>query len=222
MTPRIRQVPIAELVEDMEIYPRHGVDRHHVRALADAIVAGEELPPIVADANTKVVVDGWHRLRAYRRILGDDAKVPVELISYPDRAAMIRDAVSRNVRHGLRLQVIDQVRAIRLLEQAGFDRPAIAAILNRPVTKIERLTIRVGYSDRSRDVVPLKRPVIHLAGQVLTEKQEQVHRMLGGTDWPLHIRQLREALDADLVPREPQIMAELEALAAAIDRFRRT
>jgi len=222
MSARIRQISIAELVEDLEVYPRHHVDHQHVRALADAIVAGEELPPIVADAKTKVVVDGWHRLRAYRRVLGDEATIPVELIAYPDRAAMIRDAVARNVRHGLRLQVIDQVRAVRLLENAGFDRPAIAGILNRPVEKIERLTVRVAYADKSKDVVPLKRPVIHLAGQVLTEKQEKVHRILGGTDWPLHIRQLREALDADLVPKEPQIMAELDGLAAAIERFRKT
>lgn len=135
------------LVEDSDLYPRHKVDETHVTSLAEALRSGVSLPPIVADSRTKVVIDGWHRLRAYRRVYGDTVKVPVVFKSYPDRASMVREAVELNIVHGLRLQPVDQVRSAHLLKAAGLDTKQIAVVMRMTEARTEQILARIAYRE---------------------------------------------------------------------------
>lgn len=212
-------VPIDRLVEDLTIYPRCAVDDQHVRALLDALRVGVTLPPPIIDAVSSRIVDGWHRVRAYRHMLGPTGSIEVIARTYASEAELIADAVRCNASHGRRLSRVDQVRSILLLEQAGVDHRAISAILRVPEERVQSLRVRVAYVDGGQPE-PLKRPVLHLRGQLLTAEQAAVHRELGGISFTLHARQLRRAIEAGLIDQnDALLMAELATLARILVAF---
>lgn len=212
-------LPVSDLVEDFELYPRCQVNEHHVHELVEALRSGEQLPPVIADEQTKVIVDGWHRVRAYRRVYGDGAEIPVTLKRYESRAEMVKDAVRLNCQHGLRLYAVDLVRSVRMMRDHGYDEQQISATIGKPVERVRKLEIRYAVSE-NHQVVPLKRPVVHLAGTVLNRQQVQVHQKLVGTPFQFHAKQLSEALEADMLPRDDErLIQELKRLHKALSTF---
>lgn len=220
---RVVTLPLAELIEDMAVYPRHTVDDTHVNQLALALKAGAVLPPLVADASSKRLVDGWHRARAYRKALGPTGAVSVELRQYESEAALLEDAVRLNAAHGRRFDRVDQVRSILLLEQAGVARPRIAVALHLPEERIEKLRIRVATVPTEQGPparIVLKRPMLHLAGTEITTEQAAAHESQAGTSHLLQVRQVRDALRYDLVNRgDLRLLAALRELYAELGRY---
>lgn len=220
-------MPLAEMVEDMSIYPRHAVDDSNVSRLVLAHKAGAQLPPPVIDERSKRIIDGWHRIRMYRRVLGDNASIEVETRDYASEAEMVLDAVTLNAVHGRALDRIDQVRVVLLCQQAGIEKVAIAAALHIPTDRVEKLQVRVAQAPKSRtgaatgtDSIALKRPVAHMAGKKLTEQQARVHISLPGTSFLLIARQLSDACSAEMVNREDaKVMAALSALHDTLGAF---
>jgi len=206
MSNKIVTIPLAELVEDTDLYPRHAVDAAHVQALVFALESGANLPPLVADGKSKRLTDGWHRARALRRFLGPDAAVDVELVSYKDEAAMKFDAVVRNAAHGRRLDSIDKTRSVIMLRASGFNDAKISAALNMPEKRVEKLMVRVATAPKSSStVVPgtnkvtLKRSVGHFDGRSMTKRQAEAHAMMPGTSFLLIAKQLCVGLAEGLV-----------------------
>ena len=202
----LKALPLAALIEDTAIYPRHSVDDVHVNTLAMALRAGTALPPVVVDLPTKRIVDGWHRVRAYRKVLGPQASIDVDLRSYQSDAELLTDAVALNASHGRRLDRVDQVRVIHLLETAGMQQEQIAVVLHVPLARVEHLRVRVAVVESAaggaRETIALKRPVIHLAGTELTSEQRAAHDSMAGTSFLLQAHQLRDALRLEFVNRE--------------------
>src|SRR3989304_5097614 len=106
---RTEKVPLEELVEDFEVYPRTMVSAPHVATLCDAIQAGQNLPPIVADRKSKRVTDGFHRLRAAKRLKLE--KIECEFRSYKSEADLFADAVRMTSAHGRPLAPFASKRA---------------------------------------------------------------------------------------------------------------
>lgn len=218
-------IPLAELVEDMDLYPRHAVDSAHVQGLVFALQSGATLPPIVADKRSKRVTDGWHRRRAQKRFLGAEGAVEVELIDYAGEAEMKLDAARRNAQHGRHLDAIDRTRCVLMLRASGFDDAQIAGALNVPEKRVEKLAIRVAAAPKgSVDSVPgtrsivLKRSVQHMNGQRLTKSQAQAHSMLPGTSFLLITKQLCQGLAENMVNLEDErLVAQLEKLRSLLD-----
>lgn len=140
----VRKVKLAELVEDWDIYPRHNYDSGYVRQLADALAAGETLPPPVVARKGMRIVDGWHRVRAYRRHLGAGAEIDADVRSYSSEADIVRDAVRLNSKHGRKLDEQDKARSALLLERHGVVIEEIKVILSMPVEKIRTITASPG------------------------------------------------------------------------------
>ena len=203
----LTKVALAELIEDADIYPRHAVDASYVQSLYLALVAGVLLPPPVIDRESRRIVDGWQRVRAYRRFLGPEGTLEVKAIAYKDRAAMITDAVALNAVHGRRLNAIDRTRCVIMLRTAGLTDQAIADALHVPKEHIEKLAVKLATAKAGNGVIPgtnkiaLKRSVGHMAGQLLSKTQAKAHSMMPGTNFTLLAKQLclaiREGL-ADL------------------------
>jgi len=223
----ITTMPLAELVEDTSVYPRHTVDGSHVGALVDALRAGATLPPIIADRASKRIADGFHRYRAYREVLGDNSSVDVELREYASEADLLLDAIALNSCHGRRLDRMDQVRAIRLAEKAGATIPQISLVLHVPELKIEKMRVRIAFapavSERTipgtREIV-LKRPAYHMAGKTLTAAQEDAVVSSVGTSLALAAMQLRKCLDSRLAnANDPRLVAELQALFPVLEEW---
>lgn len=223
---RIVQMPVCELVEDLELYPRHAVDDAHVSSLHQSILMGDTLPPIVADSKSKRITDGWHRCRAYARV-GPGMVVDVELVNYKDETEMLVDSVAKNATHGRKFDRIDKTRSVVLLEKHGVDIKRISLLLHVPEKKVESYRVKVATAPRSSPgTVPgtqniaLKRPVMHMQGQKLTKQQAVVHQSLPGTSFLLIAKQLRMAIEEGMVDRSDEKLHEmLEGLHAALGEW---
>jgi len=210
-----KSLPLAELVEDMDLYPRHAVDMSHVQALVFAMESGANLPAITVDRKSKRITDGWHRARAYKRFLGPEAVVDVNLIDYANEAAMKFDAAERNATHGRRLDAIDRTRCVVMLRAAGFNDSQISTALHVPESRVEKLAVKVATGPKgSRSAAPgtqsiaLKRSVAHLAGEKLTKSQVDAHGMLPGTSFLLIARQLSAAIRENMVNLDDEKLVE--------------
>ena len=217
---RMNGVPFASLVFDPEIYPRVDVDGVHVRALADALKADAVLPPVVAEAGSLRVTDGWHRARAYGRLGAD---IPEVLCyEYADDTEALKHAVEMNASHGLRLGENDRRRVARLLSDRSVDTDEIAVILRVPPPKVVKLVAEVVIGPHE-EVVPLKRSVIHLAKTPevrLTAAQRQAIRSAPGTSYALLAQQIVEAIENDLMPAgDEKVAAWLGRLYEALGGF---
>lgn len=223
-------LPLSELVEDMDLYPRHAVDTSHVSQLVQALHSGAQLPPIIADADSKRIIDGFHRSRAYRRVLGAAGVVDVVLRKYESQAEMVYDAAALNATHGRRLDAIDRTRCVIMLRAAGFNDEQVGTCLRVPAEKVEKLAIKVATAAATSDqIVPgtnaisLKRSVRHLAGSQLTPPQVKAHATLPGTSFLLIARQLCAGLQNDMVNLEDEKLVEqLKVLRVLIDESLKT
>src|SRR5262245_5583168 len=65
---RPREMGIDDLVFKSQVYPRSSVNRDHVRHLVDVLEAGTKLPRITVQRDTRVVLNGWHRVKAYKHL----------------------------------------------------------------------------------------------------------------------------------------------------------
>lgn len=75
-----------------------------------------DFPPVVAcyDGAAYWLVDGYHRLAAFRRARPDDAHIPASILA-GDRRAAILHAAGANAQHGLRRSDADKRRAVETL-----------------------------------------------------------------------------------------------------------
>jgi hypothetical protein len=223
---REQNVLPARLIEDLSLYPRNSVDDMHVRSLAQAIASGAELPDLIAEKETGRIVDGFHRCRAYERM-----KHPVAAVQwwhYDNKAEMIQHAVSLNSTHGLHLSEADKRRAVVLLKDNGLNTESIAATLHVTPSRVLKLFTEVAYvggstvaiNAETREVVPLKRSVLSLAGRELSWQEVEAVRSAPGTTYALIVRQLSDALRLGFIDRgDEKIMDALVALRGLIDEF---
>lgn len=205
---KLRRVKLASLIEDFAFYPRGSIDAARVNDYAAVFKSGAKLPPPVVDVKSMRIVDGFHRVRAYRKILGEDGEMEVELIRYGSDLEMLQDAISRNVQHGLPLQKQDVTRCIHLLQERGVNIQKIAAILNTTEQQVQRLKVRVvKVGGETQPVKPIiwnrKNPP-----KTLTEKQMSVAKSSSG--WrPLQtIVQLSKEIEAKLLDMEDEKLIE--------------
>lgn len=230
-----RALPLAQLLEDMSVYPRHTVDDVYVNQLAEALRAGVVLPLVVAEASSKRIVDGWHRVRAYRKVLGAEGVIDVDLRAYKTEADLLLEAIHLNASHGRKFDRIDQVRSVLMAQEAGVAADRIAIALNVTPARVETLRIRIAYAQAPAGAggddgegdgatqtikIALKRPMLHFTGQAMTPEQAAAHDGQAGTSYLLQVRQVQKALRYELMNRDDErLMAALAELQAELDRY---
>jgi hypothetical protein len=219
-----RSVPLATLVEDLSIYPRHAVDDANVSHLVWALKSGATLPPIVVDAKSLRIVDGWHRARAYRRVLGPEGVVDVEERHYANEAALFLDSAALNATHGRKLDRIDEIRIINLAADKGITHTQIAHALNLPEERVEKLAVRIAFAEAPDNTgslrVSLKRPAAHLAGTQITQEQADAHRRAPGVSYLLIVEQLNEGIRVGLLdPTDDRLRKALASLYGTLEMF---
>ena len=130
---------LSELVEDFDIYPRHSVDSAYVSELSRAIQADITLPLVRVDKKTKRIVDGFHRVRAWRKVLGRGGEIDVDLRTYADEQALLKEAIELNAAHGRKLDQQDRSRSALLLERHGVTVREIAVVLRTTEQRVQEL-----------------------------------------------------------------------------------
>lgn len=200
-------IKASELVEDFDLYPRGDVDGTHVLSLVQAIEAGVSLPPIIACKKTKRIVDGFHRRRAFIRVGGEDAEVPVLLKSYKTDAELYAEAMMANSAHGRRMTSVDYARATTKARALGLDDATIAKCLHMTIDKVTELVI-----DRTakcgRVTVPLKQTIRHMAGRSLTKEQSAANTKLSGMNQVFYCNQLITLIENDLLDKDDEKLLE--------------
>jgi len=217
--PSVRRF-ISGLVLDRALSPRERLGSSHVRQLAESIQAGATLPPIVVERETSRVVDGFHRVEAYRRLRGPEALVEVLEKDYEDEAALFEDAMRLNSAHGSRLAPYDQLRCVAIAERLYIDPSRVARALSVRASYVGELKARrMGTELSSRAAIPLKRTIEHMRGRALTREQMQANHKLGGQNQAFYVQQLIILLQNDLLDTEDEdLMARVGTLKALLSR----
>lgn len=217
-------MPLAQLVEDLSVYPRAGISDVNVHNLALALKAGAKLPLMIVDQDSKRIIDGFHRRRALAKVLGSAASVKVQLESYATEAEMLAAAVSMNTDHGLPLGQIERRQAVQRLSDMGVDDNAIGIVLRIPPVQIQRFRVQVATVVNEKGapirVEPLKRPLLHFQGKAMTEPQAVAQRSAPGSSYVLLCHQLRDAMQYDLINQaDGRAMAALRALLTQLEEY---
>jgi hypothetical protein len=187
-------VKLFELNEDFKLQVRgHMIDDQYVNTLRKVLQSGTHLPEILIDAKTRRVVDGFNRKRAYEAEYGPNHSIRVISRHYPNEAAMIEDAVSRNASHGKGLTPFDRVYiALRMRTIFKLTTERIAAAMHVTPDEVKELlankSAKSTYS-KGASVIPLKRTITHMKLDTLTPKQIEVNKHLSGQ---LPLRQVNE------------------------------
>jgi len=136
----------SEIIYDEKIYPREKVDMNIVAQYRDAI---ENLPNIVVDKKNRVI-DGYHRLLAYRGENVDE--IEVEIFESEDDGECLLESIKRNAKHGKQLTSIEKKTLARNLYKQSRSEVEIKQVLS-----ISERTIRdylkdmKAKEDESRD-----------------------------------------------------------------------
>lgn len=213
------QITASKLVLDFDLYPRADVDAANVRRLRDAIRAGASLPPVLVEKDSYRVVDGFHRVKAWRKAKGEDAPIPASLREYNSEADLLLDALHHNADHGKQLSPYDHARALTLAEEHGLSVDDVASALEIPTAKLEELKTRKIGSSNGRPI-PVKQTARHLAGRELSKRQEEAHSRAGGMNQLHYVNQVINLIEGDLLDRENEaLMDRLEVLGSLINEL---
>jgi hypothetical protein len=212
----MRRVKCTELVLDFDLYPRQSVDSYHVNTIAEAMRAGNELPPVVIDRKSRRVVDGFHRIKARLRLDGNDATIEIIEKTYKNDAELFVDAVRYNAGHGRNLSACDRAHVLIRAEQLGIDTDAIAGVLHVRIDSAAELkaahTARAG-SLQSALAIPIKRTIRHMAGKPLTKDQVAANEKLGGMEQLFYVNQIVTLIESGLLDKKnDRLMAGLAKL----------
>jgi hypothetical protein len=211
--------PIASLVLDETIWPRHQLINANVAAMVEAIRVGMEMPPVLIDVKTSKVVDGFHRIHAYQRLYGENYQIPVTTKTYRNREAMVADAIATNADHGQRLTSWDVTRCLLLADEVGMPLDKLAGLLHWRADKLAAYReSRMGTTLDQRKLA-LKRSLRHRLNQPLNPDQEAANEKLSGMPPMFHVNQLVTLLETDLMPDDDHLAVRAAHLAGLIGEW---
>lgn len=205
----MRKVRLSSLVLDFTIYPRQKLNDYNAGAITDAIRAGAKLPPVIVERGSLRVVDGFHRVTAYRRVHNGSGSIEVEERSYKDDGALFLDAARLNAEHGQRLTHIDYARCMDRGAELGLSVSQLASVLHLTVERVGELTRERHASAPNGTPMLIKRSIRHKAGEVLTAPQVEANGRLSGMHCTHHARQLIILLEADLIDGSNEVLHKL-------------
>lgn len=198
------------------------VDTAHVRSLEDALESDPgSLPPLIVEAVTLRLVDGFHRYRAHEKL--GITRVRVEKRRYSNEGELFADAVRCNASHGRRLTRWDMQRIVERGEHYGFKKDQVAEMLRIKPESIERRKLQGTIERRGAkaEVVPLKRTFEHLNGKKLTKSQVQANEKAGGMRPLFYVNQVINCIEGEALDLSNVALLErlghLRGLLAEID-----
>ena len=145
----IRTLLFEDLVIDGQFQSRIGVNKDIVKEYADVVAEGVSLPPVevVQTSQQLIVVDGFHRIEAYRSIGRDRIEAKVH---QGDQGFALRLAIRANQGHGLRLSRLDKRHCVEMalgdFELSCLSDLEIAKLCGVSNTLVSRIRQDVGHT----------------------------------------------------------------------------
>lgn len=102
---QVRTIPINDVVWDPSIYPRSKWSTATIDRYVDAVDAGEEFPPLVVESGSMRLLDGKHRLEAFKR--AGRGEVVVAVVDVPEGMSAKFYAATLSAKHGDRMSNAD-------------------------------------------------------------------------------------------------------------------
>jgi len=226
MGDRTKKVKVLELIQDWKLWPRHEagkLDVTNVAKLKEILVSGRKFnTPIVVDAKSLRIIDGFHRAKALLDVFGDDAEIEVILRDYgDDEVAMRIDAAHFANSGSLQLTPKDKVHFALGMRRDHVPWPLIAEALDMDVERVRKLV--EGRSIMTQDGVKIAvsaaaAPLAeHLEGRKANSDQEHFARTANGSPPMMHARMLLNALRArGAIDYDENTVGVLRELADAI------
>ncbi len=192
----MEEIPIADLILDYDLYPRTQINGMHVKDLCDALEAGAELPPVIADKKTKRVVDGFHRVTAFKR--EGRESIPVVWKTYKSDAEILLDSIRYNSIHGQKFSHYEIVRVFGKARSLGVDPEMVANAAHITVSRLNQLLELKTASNEKGNLVPIKRTLSSWRGKRIGKKQVEGNIFAGGQHALFYINQVINILENDL------------------------
>lgn len=164
-----RDVALADVVLNPDYYPRVNHDWPTVCRYQEAMWLKEPFPPIhlvPIDGGQYMLLDGWHRVLAARRLKW----VSFKAVVYKGLAKnkWLATAVKLNIANSRQLTAQDRAMVASRLKAAGYDITAIAKLVNMTAARVtEWLATRTAV-DENGVVRPIKaalRPLVGTRGE---------------------------------------------------------
>ena len=194
---------ISELIFDFDVYPRVSIDSQHTAYMGQAYQAGAKFPPVVIDAKSKRITDGFHRVKFYGIEEGPDFEIECIERDYTNEREMLLDAMRMNASHGRNLTKYDRTRCFLMAQKYRIGMKIAAEALGMKVSEIKAIGEgRVAMFDGKQ--VPIKRTVEHLAGQSITEDQFNANAKLSGMNHAFYAQQIITLLDNKMLDVEDE------------------
>ena len=190
---KTKQIKVSDLVLDYNLYPRTETSKVHISQMAEALEAGVKFPPIIVDAKSLRVVDGFHRVEAYKRLKRET--IEAELREYPSEAELFAEAARLNASHGRPLSPYDRKRIVLRLKELGFERERIAEIIQARVETVDQILRDTALY--KGNAVPVKRGLETLKRKKITEPQKRLVEKWGGMSPLFYVNQVIAYLEAD-------------------------
>ncbi len=176
------KVPLSQIIFDFNIYPRHKVSEYHVNELVEALKGGASFPPIVLDKKTNRIIDGGHRVNAYKKTYDLEYKAEAILLDCKNEGEVILKAIEYNCRHGLNLSAWDKSRCLWLAEKNNIEKTLIEKAICASPERLEQLRNRIvpvhNSSGKTIRETQLKHGQNKLAekedGRYVTEKEADI------------------------------------------------
>ena len=212
------KVKAIELVFDWNLWPRHTaqrLDSTNIAAMKESLLSGFTLPPVVVNKADMRIVDGFHRVKAYMSIHGDDAEIEVEFREYKDEREMFLDAGALNAAQGLKLSPQDRAHFIIKCRKMKVSPKAVAAALHMDSERMQEFLAKRSAKSTDGESIALPGGAKALAGKALTPVQEHYSRTANGVVPEMYTAMLINALRADalvLTERSVRKLTELRDL----------
>ena len=136
----MKEIPLELITTEQGIYPRMRTKKETVERYADAMEEGAEFPPIVVfeKGGKYVLLDGFHRKEAAEKIGRIKIKAEILDIDPNDTLALLREAIKRNLEHGLPLTKQDLIRMSWTFYENGMPVKEISKLFKTPERTVHR------------------------------------------------------------------------------------
>ena len=213
----IKTIPVKKIINNKEVYPRNSQDWKVAYKYAESMKAGAQFPPILVTKynGQYLVVDGWHRLEAYKK--NKEEEILAEILKLAGNKEIFIEAVKRNATHGKPLTIQERAQIILKLREFKVKERDISKITFIPYDQIEDFVInRLTYSTAGKQIV-LKAPLKHLATVEVSDKIIEGQKFIASDSQLTLLNQVITLLKNNWIDlKDEQIRARLLEIFALI------